>query len=601
VTGLNSNKYAEKSILELFSFVPTLKTILKDAAPKFLKLGQTLESIYSEANNITQLTLEIVQTTGDKSDQNLLNNVAALSRQSLKQLEKSSVDISANLEKVETSTEYLDRLYKSLHILRRISKTLGIVSLNIAIESNRSGKSKDTFSFFVDEINALSNRVNVISREINNDSKTSKIKQQDIWTHVIDRGKQLQKITATADDMIEGNIDKIKQLFETSRDKLEKSTFHSKEISRHIGEIIESIQFEDITRQQIEHIIEAVQDIEEKYNKELYLEDDQSMDPEILAQIFSLINIQAAQIEQVISEIREAHNKILNAFNEIGDLIDLLVGITTTDFSSKKQIQNETGVSFEELISDFTNLDMVLEQGHNLSDKIEEAMLKSTEIALQLSSHINKIEDISLDLHIKAINAIIMSNQLGSEGITLSVLAKTVTDVSKESNDYVTEVVEIINSISKLTEDLNKTPKNEKIKGKSTGDNKKYLLAPTLKEVSSTYKKFQEDSTLTFKYSTSLKDTLVLVKSELPFLLEMAVQLETCLDNINLTVQSLESHIEQSYLNEMNLNHISGKYTMKVERDIHNKAIEKTSLAPLNTNKTINDSYDDFGDNVELF
>ena len=599
VTGLNVNKCAKESMLQLLSLVPTLKTILNDVAPKFLKLGQTLQSIHSETKHIIQLTLEIVQKTGDKSDQNLLNKIAEISKQSLNQLEKSSTGISEDLKNVKTSMEYLDRLHKSLHTLKSISKTLGIVSLNIAVESSRSEKSEETFSFFVEEINNLSDRVNFISRDIINDSKASKIKQQDIWTHVIDRGKQLQKITSTADEMIEGNVNKIKQLFETSRVKLEKSTSYSQEISNHIGEIIESIQFEDITRQQIEHVIDAIQDTKNQYDEEFFLEDGRTIGPEILTQIYSFINIQSAQIEQVISEIRDAHNKILKAFNEISDLIDLLVEITSV-FSSKKHMEQEKEASFEELFSDFANLDKVLEQGHSLSDKIDEAMLRSTEIALQLSSHVNKVEEISLDLHIKAINAIIMSNQLGSKGITLSVLAKTVTYVSKESNEFVTEVVEIINSITKLTEDLSKAQESEKVKDK-LGDGKEILLTPVLDEISKIYKNFQENSSLTFKKSTSIKNTLSMAISELSFLDEMAVQLDSCLGDINLTVQLLEPHVNRSYLNEMNLNTISDKYTMKVERDIHNKTFEKESLAPLSLNKSINDAYEDLGDNVELF
>ncbi len=597
-----SNIYAKESILQLLSLVPSLQATLKTVAPRFLKLGQTLQSINSEANQITQLTLDIVQTSGKESDQILLNNVAELAKQSLTELKKTNTNISQDLKNVEVSIELLDRLHRSLNNLRSISKTLGIVSLNIAIESSRSGNSEKIFSFFVEEINDLSNRVNIIFRDISNDSKESQIKQQLIWTHVIYREKELQAITSTADNIIEGNIEKIKKLFENSRDKFEKSTLYTKEISRHIGEIIESIQFEDITRQQIEHIIEAIQDLKEQYNDELCLDDAHPTHPQILTQIYSFINIQAAQVEQVIYEIREAHKKILNSFSEISILIDLLVEMTTL-FSSKNQTRTESGASFEELISDFTNLDIVLDQGHNLSNKIEEAMLKSEEIALQLSSHIEKVEEISLDLHIKAINAIIMSNQLGPEGVALSVLAKNVTYISKESNDFVTEVVEIINSISGLTEKLNSRSESDKIKNQLTDVNNEHLLDSVLDEILKVYNKFQEDSSLTFNFSTSLKETLMQAKSDISFLIEMAVQLETCLVNINMTAQSLEPYIEQTYLKEISLNQTSEKYTMKVERDIHNKIFNNATLAPSNDgdSQQIKDIYDDFGDNVELF
>ena len=129
-----------------------------------------------------------------------------------------------------------------------------MVSLNIAVESSRSSKCEDLFSFFVEEIKKLSNRVNVISRNICDDSDTSHAKQLDILKDIINRRNQLQTISTTADEMVKDNIDRIKHLFEVSRGELKRSTEYSKQISHHIGGVIESIQFEDITRQQIEHV-----------------------------------------------------------------------------------------------------------------------------------------------------------------------------------------------------------------------------------------------------------------------------------------------------------------------------------------------------------
>lgn len=584
----------------LSSLMEQLESIVKNIGPDFLNLSQMLEHTHSEAKTITRLTLKALQTGGDETDQSPLNNVADFSEDFLRQLENDSAELFGNLEDIKTSIDYLDRLQKVVYSIRSIAKTLNMISINVAIESSRSNRCEEIFGLFVDEIKELSNRVNMISKDICNDSKSSQTKQLEILNDIIARTYQLKKITAKANEIIKTNVDGIKHFFSVSQDGLKKSRDYSKEISRHIGIIIESIQFEDITRQQLEHIFHAIKDAEEQYTRSFSREDDQALDTEILSQVHSTLVIQMAQIEQVISEIRDVHNRILNSFIEISKLVDMLVE-ETTGFSLGKNTRNETGIPFEELISGFTNLDEILKQGYTLSEKIEEAVTESVEITSNLSSHVGRVEDISLDLHIKAINAILMSERLGNEGLPHAVLARNVTEVSKESNNFIAEIVDIIGNISNLTENLNKTSGEGAQRSKTLKEDNRYSLESNLGRISDVYKQFKETSSLAFEHSGILKKSVSQSDSALYFLQDIADRLSECIENTRPVIQSLDPYKRQIPADENEINQISQKYTMKIERDIHNRAINHGDQPPWTPDEPVDDEGSEFGENVELF
>jgi methyl-accepting chemotaxis protein len=92
-----------------------------------------------------------------------------------------------------------------------------------------------------------------------------------------------------------------------------------------------------------------------------------------------------------------------------------------------------------------------MSQGKEIAEMIDSNLKQSAETAHHMAGQLNQMNDISSNLHINAINALIMSKRLGSNGKTLSVLAEDVTEVSLESNEFVLDVVEILKAIEDLS------------------------------------------------------------------------------------------------------------------------------------------------------
>jgi methyl-accepting chemotaxis protein len=587
----NPIDHIDEEISRMAEVAGSLGTILEKVEPHFLQLGRDLGAIHSDAERLTKLSAQSARAVGGGSKGGFLWDIEAVAGRSLKRLERSRTDVTAGLRHVETGMGHLETLQHMCPVIRDIAKTLNIIALNIAMESSRSREGEEMFSFFVREIKDLSGRVNEISHKIRDDSEKARASQRDIFRSVEKRETDLSRIAGEADRMVKDSLNRIELLLKMFAGALEEAGKRSREISGHIGEVVASIQFHDITRQQIGHVMEAIQDMVERCGE--YADRDMdATDWEALGNARSVLSIQAAQIRQVIEEIGQAREKISTSFAEIGREIEILVK-ETSDLWLRNGGEGENPM--ERLVSSLTDLDGILEEGHGLAKKIEEGMMNSSEVASGLSVHIHEIEDISFDLHIKAINAIIMSGRMGRAGRAHAVLAQDVTEISKKSDEFASRVVEVIRSISELAHESGGfSPEgNEEGAGQATGID--------MEQVLSAYRSFQEDASHTFEQSSALKERIHESEAGLSFMTEYMDRLTGCLDSLNRTIHSLDAFTGDGKGMERGYDHGTERYTMKIERDVHEKVFEKTEDTARSPEERVDGGENDFGDNVELF
>jgi hypothetical protein len=211
------------------------------------------------------------------------------------------------------------------------------------------------------------------------------------------------------------------------------------------------------------------------------------------------------------------------------------------------------------------------------------------------------MKEIGMDLHIKAINALIMSRQLGGKGVTLGVLAKDVREISKESNEFVSGIVNIIGSINGLAEELICTSSknvhdscNEKEQEKPYGNG--VLL------ISQLHDRFLENTAIALEHSVVMKNEISRVKSNLGFLDVMKLNLEGCLSEMEKIAGRLRPFSSDKIVETAELDKVRQRYTMHVERGIHHKTV---GSKPVQQDKAIKGflrhDKNELGDNVELF
>ena len=602
------SRIIQETLIRISELETPLVEVSTESEPQFVNLGNSLQDIYSGAEGLTELSRETAMLIDGESNDNILSNIGDFSRSSLSRLNASKEDVSNILPKVETCSVNLKRLYDMCPVIRTIAKKLNIVALHISMESSRSRECEEMFNFFVEEIKQLAGKVHEISVKIRDDSEKAKTSQIADFSSIAERKEILNSLADNAHRSVEDNVNHMEGLIKLALKTMRRAEIHSKKISSLVGEVVVAIQFHDIVRQQIEHVVETLEEVSSFFIEDT---DGESISNEnqtvSLAKAYSILSLQAEQINQVTREIHDAHNKIQRSFHEIGNEVESLVG-GMIDLSENTDGTQYTGNPFEQLISGLNQLDKIISQGREMAGMIDRNLRQSAASAENLAGHLTEMEDIGMDLHIKAINALIMSKRLGAEGKTLSVLAEDVTAVSLDSNDFVLDVVEILKAIGELTANL-KHLSEEKDDHLHDDEMHKDNLSNSVDMISAVYDDFMQKSSLSVEQSKLLRAKIFHLESELEFLRSMEDTLSSQRKNINKIIEKITPYIPEDSITGSDLEHLSERYTMEIERGIHNKALKKDSASSEsqkdadseNMNTPENNEEDYLGDNIDLF
>lgn len=598
-------------IQNTLSKISELKTPLEEVSiesePQFVNLGMNLQEIFSGAESLTKLTRETAMLIDGSSGDNILTNIGEFSRRSLAKLDTCREDVINVLPKVETCSLNLKRLYDMCPVIRTIAKKLNIVALHISMESSRSRECEEMFDFFVQEIKQLANTVHEISIRIREDSEKAKSKQVADFTTIANRKDKLSSLADNAHRSVEENVHHIEELIKMALKTMCRSEDHSKKISSLVGEVVVAIQFHDIARQQIEHIVQTLEEVG-TFLKEDSIDGSASTEilTKSLVKAYAVLSLQDEQINQVIKEINSAYKKIKGSFNEIGNEVDVLVS-EMAGLSETTDSYNHSGTPFENLISGLNQLESILTQGKEMAGIIDQNLRQSAETAENLARRLTQMEDISMDLHIKAINALIMSKRLGTEGKTLSVLAEDVTEVSMDSNEFVLDVVEILKAIGDLATTLSCLSNVEEHDPGMDGTGQ-LNLSTGADMITVVYDDFLGRSVRSVAESKELRSRIIHLEAELEFLREIEDTLSFQQGNISKIMENIIPFIPEKQQIADELDHLRERYTMEIERGIHNRAVKKVSSSQDSTDTIFNDDADTertdenyLGDNIELF
>lgn len=237
-----------------------MKSVINQTEQAATDLGRRFSTIASRASlqanesmNLFgdgEMNLDTVLKTTDTMLEGFVSDVMKSSEMALQ--------IATIMDEVERSTKAITGMIGEIEF---IADQTRLLALNAAIEAARAGEHGRGFAVVADEVTKLANRSGQAASSINTMVKdvqrsTTQAMQTVESLASVDLSKTLS-IKHRLDQMTRNLADRNKTLHSAVMN----SKSYSDELSKDVGQIIMSLQFQDITRQKLEHVIEPLTEV----------------------------------------------------------------------------------------------------------------------------------------------------------------------------------------------------------------------------------------------------------------------------------------------------------------------------------------------------
>jgi len=356
------------------------------------------------------------------------------------------------------------------------------------------------------------------------------------------------------------------------------------EVSAAIGELVEALQFHDLTRQKIEHVAEALGPLV-------------SRPPETGA----ILTLQCAQM-------REAEKVLSSSVGRIDQALQGILARATAMAEASRAIlgtsADERASFFRQMESRFTAILKIFQTCDRAEMETRSALAGLARNLAGMRESLAEIDELGTRLRRMAINATIRAAQIGDAGRALDVLADVIKRLAVDTSGITNQVTETLDDIAGSADSLSGEP--GEVPGASPSDAGEVFseMQATILELHSSSESGFSRLHQIMEWGVRLRDGIQSVRSGFS-----AGALFS--DGIKCACQALEEIAADSGLGplynilgpgENQLDGYGANYTMQAERDVHQALAGVTVDLPEAAEPVAaSEDPDNLGDNVELF
>ncbi len=561
----------------------------------FLEVGRKLQEIYGSSTGMTDLATAVVNSmTGDE----IKTSISGLST-ILEELKGHIGTSETGFDRISHGLgEYqhtLDNVNSFFEKFRTLVLNLEMLGFFTRVENAHLYSGDTGFTSLTNDVKALSKRIFEKSGQIQTKAQAlSKLIKQAL--HEFAQFKESHKTQAF--NMLDRSVSShgILVTRHTSATTTAQSiAVESKGIMEEIGDIVSNLQFQDITSQQIEHVIEVIDSLQDS------LDTSDLTDVEKAGLLSEVCGLQSAQIKNTQKEAYTAVQTVIESMQNIsGHIQDLLEDTRKVTWASDVE-----GLTFMEEL-DFGISTVIECLNDNISEQtgLTNTMASVSSMVSEMSVFVGEIENLGLNLQLIALNARIKAAHIGNEGAALDTISGGIYELSKNSREDTSELSHMLASVVDIAKNFDLS-----LESMNTGQeqgvedlvkNLKELLFSlhdmndsvftSLIQMNTMGESLREEINTAISGITiheEMKDILVGVASEMEDISRKAKQL----------FPSAKRSGSSSFMKEL-----EKYYTMESEHQIHadhfgtGKASASSSRV-----KPLKQSGSDLGDNVELF
>lgn len=429
----------QKVLADLAPLASLLPEAIAPREAQFLSLGVALQDVTGDVGEIVEQAEFLIGLTSQEALDGFavelheeLQRIQALhERSASKENERTLLGIHANLEALRSQLERFKRIVKHLTML----------GISTRIESARLGADGKGFGTLADDVEKLAVAIERQTGAIQ--GKTSSLE-----THVTEATGQAREMLRTQEASsqqamakVSDNLETIAATTATSQGISRTVEARTRETQIHISQAVSSLQFHDITRQQVEHVEAAVQDAMKVLTEQLHApQQTNETDEEIAHFLMDISSLQAKQLTaardvfyQAVEAVGDQLRGMAAALLSLAEDVQAHSAGPSAQRQDARQQENAIGrplASVERDVGEMMEaMGRFATQGMAMGNVMQHVISNIAE----MSAFLEDVEEVGASIELIALNASVKAAHTGSKGAAMGVLAQSIQTLAHEA------------------------------------------------------------------------------------------------------------------------------------------------------------------------
>ncbi len=560
----------------------SIQTLIQDSADTFLQLGTRLSRFSERAEELAALSRGAADLLGGENARRSGDEISRHVDTLVANLGTVHRDLGDGLEDLAAIVELLETSTGESRGFRNLIKTLRVLGISTRIESARLGYTDTGFVSLAEDVEKLAGIIEkksglVAKKSLELRNRTSEVhgRLEELYRHIEGRAEGVTEEVRCRLSDLEG-------LREAALTISAAVAAESEQLSRSVGEVVMSLQFHDITRQQMEHVIDSLKEIEQQISA------DGCDGGEAAVYVGDIGELQERQLGNTQEEFVAAIRGIRTGLRGIADIaerigMDAARSIGSSD-TSILHILSELDRSLRSVIS-------ALKEDLSRIRRTSEAIAGVGDAVGGLTALVEDIEEIGAEIELIALNSRIKAAHTGRGGEALGVISEAIQKLSADARSRTEEVSTNLKRLADRARRFTERSGSQEDLAAKSADAVDGLEA-ALAGIKATDEKFRALEAETGSRAADLRDEILGVCS--------GIELETVVQE---TLGRLRGGLAEIVREARGIRPwadtperlarvqtLTERYTMLSERSVAG-LVDKLSA----------DSSDELGDNVELF
>ncbi len=575
---------------------------------EFLHVGNRLQDIYQRSSGLSRTAGHLVEIASGERIASLIERLHHILTEMETYLSETEATGAASSEIMDSVSTLLQQVAGPLEVFKRMSRTLYMFEVSIKIESAHLGDAGDEFLNLALDIRKLSHEVKTKAVTLHDNRRLliSLLAKNiaGIGSASKTQNEEVRKTLAS----IETSLEELRSANERFAGLGNLIAATSEDNSQHISSVVESMQIHDIFRQQVEHVIEALEGLFASLStpRPANQAAEQVWVQEMMSRAGDVCELQEAQLQFAADEFHSAVASVVESLGEISEKQHQMTG----SIYDQSGIADISGGSFIDEVSNHMAASTSLltgcaRQNHDMAATMQEI----TSTVEKMTGFVNDIEEIGKEIIHISLNARIKAAITGTEGDSLSALAEEIGELSNEvveQTDVITgTLTEIHSATTNLSSEVNnlETTLTDRVMGlESESETVLDTLGAMGKELVRLVAGIRNEA-------DPLSRELETLCQGIDVHVRIREKAETIMNRLKAIFVKAREYCPASVAFKEGLRRMEEKYTMESERRIHEAIARRHQLHPQEREELRSgyattpseDTESEFGDNVDLF